>query len=123
MRWTLWIAFAALCILSGTSWAIADDVSEGLPQLEQQGLLFGVLGMIALLVVGREVWLRIRNLQWARLAAAGVVFFGFRRLTKKRQCCRFGDTLRVSLCGVNFSRWQLRCTSWLRVRTLGSISL
>jgi hypothetical protein len=32
--------------------------------------------MIALLVVGREVWVRIRNLQWPRLAAAGVVFFG-----------------------------------------------
>jgi hypothetical protein len=77
MRWTLWIAFAALCILSGTSWAIPDDVSEGLPRLEQQGLLFGAIGVIALSVAGREVWLRIGNLQWARLAAVSVAFFGF----------------------------------------------
>src|ERR1700733_4642859 len=76
MRWTLWIAFAALCILSGTSWAIPDDVSEGLPRLEQQGLLFGAIGVIALFVAGCEVWLRIGNLQWARLAAASVAFFG-----------------------------------------------
>jgi drug/metabolite transporter (DMT)-like permease len=76
MRWTLWIAFAALCILSGTSWAIPDDVPEGLPRLEQQGLLFGAIGVIALLVAGREVWLRIGNLQWARLAAVSVAFFG-----------------------------------------------
>jgi drug/metabolite transporter (DMT)-like permease len=76
MRWTLWVAFAALCILSGTSWAIPDDVSEGLPRLEQQGLLFCVIGVIASLVAGRGVWLRIGNLQWARLAVAGVVFFG-----------------------------------------------
>jgi hypothetical protein len=76
MRWTLWIAFAALCILSGTSWAISDDVSEGLPRLEQQGFLFGAVGVIALLVAGREVWLRIGNLQRARLAAVSVAFFG-----------------------------------------------
>jgi drug/metabolite transporter (DMT)-like permease len=76
MRWTLWVAFAALCILSGTSWAIPDEVSEGLPRLEQQGLLFGAIGVIALFVAGREVLFRIGNLQWMRLVAAGVAFFG-----------------------------------------------
>jgi drug/metabolite transporter (DMT)-like permease len=76
MRWMLWVSFAALCILSGTSWVIPYDVSEGLPRLEQQSLFFGVIGAIALFVVGRAVWLRIGSLQWARLAAAGVAFFG-----------------------------------------------
>jgi hypothetical protein len=76
MRWTLWIAFAVLCVLSGTSWAIPREMSDGLPPLEQQGLLFGVIGLTALVFAGRGVWLRIGSLQWARLAAAGVAFFG-----------------------------------------------
>jgi drug/metabolite transporter (DMT)-like permease len=76
MRWTLWVAFAALCILSGTSWAIPADVSEGLPQLEQQGLLFGVIGVIALFVAGRGVWLQWMSLRFVWLVAAGVAFFG-----------------------------------------------
>jgi len=76
MRWAVWIAFAALCILSATSWAIPSVISGELPRLEQQGLLFGVTGLIALLFAGRGLWLRIRNLQWARLAVAVVGFFG-----------------------------------------------
>jgi hypothetical protein len=76
MRWTLWIAFAALCILSGTSWAIPRETFDGLPPLEQQGLLFGVIGCIALLVVGREVWTRSRRRRSARQAAASIGFFG-----------------------------------------------
>jgi hypothetical protein len=76
MRCTLWIAFAALCILSATSWAIPGEVSEGLPRLEQQGLLFGVIGVIALFVAGRGVWLQWMSLRFVSLAAAGVVFFG-----------------------------------------------
>ena len=76
MRWTLWIAFAVLCVLSGTSWAIPREMSDGLPPLEQQGLLFGVIGLTALLFAGRRAWSRSRGLQYARLAAAAVGFFG-----------------------------------------------
>jgi hypothetical protein len=76
MRWTLWIVFAALCVLSGTSWAIPREMSDGLPQLEQQGVLFGVIGLTALLFVGHRVWSRSRGLRYARLAAAAVGFFG-----------------------------------------------
>jgi hypothetical protein len=76
MRWTLWIAFAVLCVLSGTSWAIPREMSDGLPPLEQQGVLFGVVGLTALLFGGRGAWSRSRVLRCARLAAAAVGFFG-----------------------------------------------
>src|SRR5882757_1911508 len=76
MRWTLWIAFAVLCVLSGTSWAIPPKMSDGLPPLEQQGLLFGVIGLTALLFAGRRAWSRSRGLQYAQLAVAAVGFFG-----------------------------------------------
>ena len=76
MRWTLWAAFAVLCVLSGTSWAIPPKMSDGLPPLEQQRLLFGVIGLAALLFAGRRAWSRSRVLQYARLAVAAVGFFG-----------------------------------------------
>jgi len=76
MRWTVWIAFAALCILSGSSWAIPLEMSGGLPPLEQQGLLFGVIGLAGLLLADRGVWSRVVGLQRLRLAAAAVFFFG-----------------------------------------------
>jgi drug/metabolite transporter (DMT)-like permease len=75
MRWTLWIAFAVLCILAGSSWAIPDGANP-LPPLEQQGILFGVIGLIALLFSGRRLWSGIADLRRARLAAAAVMFFG-----------------------------------------------
>jgi drug/metabolite transporter (DMT)-like permease len=76
MRWTLWIAFAALCVLSGTSWAIPREISDGLPPLEQQGAIFGVIGLLALPFAGREIWSRSKGLRGGWLAAAGVGFFG-----------------------------------------------
>jgi drug/metabolite transporter (DMT)-like permease len=74
MRWTLWIAFAVLCFLAGTSWAIPGAMSDGLPPLEQQSLLFGVIGLIAFLFAGRRAWFGI--MRWAKLAVAAVMFFG-----------------------------------------------
>jgi drug/metabolite transporter (DMT)-like permease len=76
MRWTLWVAFAALCILSGTSWAIPDGTPDGLPALEQQGLLFGMVGLTAFLFAGRGAWHRLTGRRFAKLAAAAVCFFG-----------------------------------------------
>jgi drug/metabolite transporter (DMT)-like permease len=76
MRWTLWIAFAVLCLLSGTSWVIPREMSGELPPLEQQAVLFGVIGLTALVFAGRRVWSRNRGLRYARLSAAAVGFFG-----------------------------------------------
>src|SRR5260370_3656844 len=76
MRGTLWIAFAVLCVLSGTSWAIPREMSDGLPPLAQQGVLFGVIGLTALLFADRRVWSRSKGLSYARLTAAAMGFFG-----------------------------------------------
>jgi hypothetical protein len=76
MRWTLWIGFVVLCVLSGTSWAIPREMSDELPALEQQGVVFGVVGVIALVFAGCRGWSRNRGLAYARLAAAAVGFFG-----------------------------------------------
>jgi drug/metabolite transporter (DMT)-like permease len=76
MRRILWIAFVVLCVLSGTSWAIPREMSDGLPPLEQQGILFGVIGLSALLFGGRGGWSRSRGLRYSRLAAVAVGFFG-----------------------------------------------
>jgi drug/metabolite transporter (DMT)-like permease len=76
MRWTLWIAFAMLCILSGTSWAIPYGATDALPALEQQSLLFGGIGLIALLFAGRGPWRRMTGLGFAKLAGGAVGFFG-----------------------------------------------
>jgi drug/metabolite transporter (DMT)-like permease len=76
MRWIVWVGFAVLCVLSGTSWVIPDAVSDGLPSLEQHGLLFGLIGLVALLGAGRGWLSRIASVRWVRLAAAFVGFFG-----------------------------------------------
>jgi drug/metabolite transporter (DMT)-like permease len=75
MRWTLWTSFAVLCILAATSWVI-PDVANGLPQLEQQGILFGLVGLIAVAFSGRRLWSGIAGVRWIWLAAASVMFFG-----------------------------------------------
>jgi drug/metabolite transporter (DMT)-like permease len=76
MRRTTWIGFAALCILSGTSWAIPSTMMEGLPPLEQQGLVFGAIGLIALLFGGRAFWSKSEWMLVTKLAVAAVAFFG-----------------------------------------------
>jgi drug/metabolite transporter (DMT)-like permease len=76
MPWTLWVAFAALCVLSGTSWVIPVEMSSGLPSLEQQGILFGLIGVVAFLFGGWGVWVRVTSRLCVRLSAAAVGLFG-----------------------------------------------
>jgi drug/metabolite transporter (DMT)-like permease len=76
MPWMVWIAFAALCILSATSWAIPETIPDGLPSLARQGIIFGAIGLIALLFVRRSLWSRGEGTRFARLGAAAVCFFG-----------------------------------------------
>ncbi|MBB5315697.1 hypothetical protein [Tunturibacter empetritectus] len=71
MRRAVWIAFAAVCVLSATSWVVPR--AEGLPALELQGLRYGLIGFVAFLLVrGRVRFGRVG----LRVAAAGVGFFG-----------------------------------------------
>jgi drug/metabolite transporter (DMT)-like permease len=51
-------------------------MSNELPLLEQQGIVFGVLGAIALVFAGGRGWSRSRWPEYVRLGAAAVGFFG-----------------------------------------------
>ena len=76
MRWQVWALFAALCILSGSSWMIPPSMSEGLPSLEEQALLFVVLGITASLFSWRGMWAGYGGLQLVRTGGAAIAFFG-----------------------------------------------
>jgi hypothetical protein len=67
----VWIAFAAVCVLSAMSWVVPR--AEGLPALELQGLRYGLIGLVALLLGRGRIRFGRVGLQ---VAAAGVGFFG-----------------------------------------------
>src|ERR1700751_1966763 len=75
MRWTVWLGFAVLCILAATSWVIPQAMG-GLPPLEEQGLLFGLIGVVALICSLRMGWRREKMAEYLRVAGAGIGFFG-----------------------------------------------
>jgi len=75
MRRSVWVGFVALCVLSSTAWLIPAAV-DVLPAFERQSVLYGAIGLVAVLVGGRKMWDRRRWLDRARLALAGTVFFG-----------------------------------------------
>ena len=64
-----WIAFVVLCVLSATSWVIPHG--EELPVLEQQGIRYAVIGLIALLLGGSKEW------SWGPALDLGLVSVGF----------------------------------------------
>ena len=76
MRWTAWVAFAVLCILAGTSWVIPEMMGDGLPPLERLGILFGAIGLCALVFAIRRVGLGGVGKLHVRVALAGVGVFG-----------------------------------------------
>jgi drug/metabolite transporter (DMT)-like permease len=76
MRWNVWVAFAVLCILAGTSWAIPEMMGDGLPPLERQGIVFGVIGLGALVVALRRRGLQRVGKLHIRVALAAVGIFG-----------------------------------------------
>jgi hypothetical protein len=71
MRRAVWITFAAVCVLSATSWIVRRP--EELPALELQGIRYGLIGVVAFLLARGRVRFRGVGL---RVAAAGVGFFG-----------------------------------------------
>lgn len=87
MKQTVWITFGAFCLLSSSAWVAAPFGISTLPSLERQGLLYAILGVVALSVSNRPVfnrWLQSRQktkeseatYPSLELALAGIVFFG-----------------------------------------------
>jgi drug/metabolite transporter (DMT)-like permease len=86
MKKSVWSAFAALCLLSSTAWVTASFGQSTLPALEQQGLLFGVIGIAALLFPGKKLWSRSQQRParfWPQIALAGIAFFGLPALVNE----------------------------------------
>jgi drug/metabolite transporter (DMT)-like permease len=77
MRWTVWVAFLALCILAGSSWVIPEMMGDGLPTLERQGVLFAVIGLCGLAFAIRRVGLSGTGKLHVQVALAGLGVFGF----------------------------------------------
>jgi drug/metabolite transporter (DMT)-like permease len=76
MKRSVWITFGALCLLSSSAWVVEPFSISTLTSLERQGLLYFAVGLGALLLSGRAALLRIGQQPWARLAVAGLGFFG-----------------------------------------------
>jgi hypothetical protein len=51
-------------------------MGDGLPSLEQQAILFGAVGLTALLFCRRGTWAGTGGLRLAQIGAAAIVFFG-----------------------------------------------
>jgi drug/metabolite transporter (DMT)-like permease len=92
MKKSVWSAFAALCLLSSTAWVAASFGQSTLPPLEQQGFLFGVIGIAALLFPGKELWPRSKKSKknttrparfWPQIALGGIAFFGLPALANE----------------------------------------
>jgi hypothetical protein len=97
MRWNRWVAFFALCTLSGTSWVIPHDRAELLPPLEQQGLIFGVAGVLAFLSAGSKAWSHGLQLRWGRLSGAAIGLFGVPMVVTEYTRGTLSETSRVAL--------------------------
>jgi hypothetical protein len=92
MRRAVWVAFAAVCVLSATSWIVPR--SEELPALELQGIRYGLIGIIALFIGSVRVRFRSEGL---RVAASGVAFFGLPMVVGEWARAGVAETSRIAL--------------------------
>ncbi len=76
MRLVQWIGFAVLCVLAASSWVIPQNSASVLPSLEQQGILFFLIGFVALLISLSKGWWRKNVLESWRIAVGSLGFFG-----------------------------------------------
>jgi hypothetical protein len=83
MKRSVWIGFGMLCLLSASAW-VAEPFGgfSTLPSLERQGLLYGAIGLAALIVSGARFRTQGEQVgeksERSRLqvALAGVLLFG-----------------------------------------------
>jgi drug/metabolite transporter (DMT)-like permease len=75
MKISVWLVFAVYCLLASAAW-IATPVPDGGRFFERQAGLFAVVGLGAAVFAGKDLWAPARRLPWARLAIAGVGFWG-----------------------------------------------
>jgi drug/metabolite transporter (DMT)-like permease len=71
-RWTIWVAFAALCVLVSSSWLLPFEADDGPWSLVRQSCFYGVVGLVALAGSYRSLWSSLQRSATARLRLAGV---------------------------------------------------
>jgi drug/metabolite transporter (DMT)-like permease len=78
VRWTIWAAFAGLCVLVSSSKLLPAVAADSTSSTAQQSCFYGVVGLIALMIAGRRLWTRIerRELLWLQLAGVSVLLLG-----------------------------------------------
>ena len=76
MRLIQWIGFAVLCVLAASSWVIPQNSVSVLPSLEEQGILFFLIGFVALLISLSRGWQSKNVLESWRIAVVSPGFFG-----------------------------------------------
>lgn len=73
MRWSIWFAFFALCLLLSSSWMLPSGATDESP-ITQQGCFYGLVGLVALIFAYRRI-----RLQWhacLRVAAVSILLLG-----------------------------------------------
>jgi drug/metabolite transporter (DMT)-like permease len=78
MRWTIWAAFAGLCVLVSSSRLLPAVTADSTSSIAQQSCFYGVVGFIALIIAGRRLLVRIkqRKLLWLQLAGVSILLLG-----------------------------------------------
>lgn len=78
IRWTIWAAFAGLCLLVSSSRLLPVVAADSLSSIPQQSCFYGLAGLIALLIAGPRLWNRIkqRELLWLQLAGVSILLLG-----------------------------------------------
>ena len=70
-----WTGFLLLCLLRATAWII-PSTEASLPAAEHQAILYGIVGIGALLFAGRGLSDRLRASTWASLSIGSIGLFG-----------------------------------------------
>ena len=70
-----WIGFLLLCLLRATAWII-PSTEASLPAAEHQAILYGIVGIGALLFATRGLSDRLRASTWASLSIGSIGLFG-----------------------------------------------
>ena len=71
----IWTGFLLLCLLRATAWIIPSSTNS-LPATEQQAILYGVIGIGALLFAGVGRSVHLRASVWIRLSLVSLGLFG-----------------------------------------------
>ena len=72
---TIGTGFLVLCLLRASAWII-PSTSASLPETEKQAIVYGIIGIGALLFARRRLFNRLQTTTWTSLSVSSVGLFG-----------------------------------------------